>query len=60
MPRTPNQHTITVMRTLGYRYHANPATRPHCDSCGPFRSAFLRPVGDGEVRCSGCDEENES
>ena len=37
--------------------------RPYCDLCGPFRSRYLRPIGQPddigqEHRCRGCDEEN--
>lgn len=59
----PGSHTIAVMRHLGYSYYPNASTRPHCNGCGPFRSAFLRtdrdPTAHGGHICSGCDDENE-
>lgn len=34
------------------------ANRPMCDMCGPFRGRYLRPIGQGEHRCFGCDAED--
>jgi hypothetical protein len=57
----------TRRQSIRPRSHASgytefPASqRPHCDMCGPFRGAFLRPVGRDEFgqiwRCEGCDRE---